>query len=319
MARKPRVHFPGALYHVMLRGNGGQEIFFSPEDRFRFFLLVQEGIERYRHKVHAFCLMTTHVHLAIEVGNIGLPRIIQNLAFRYTRWINWRRGRAGHLFQGRYKAVLVDADAYLLALTRYIHLNPVRSGIVEFPENYPWSGHRSYLGLEDIPWLTTEWVLSMFSQKARSARRAYREFVEQERDGGYQREYGKGSGVDSRILGDTIFLDKVLGQKQEGLGRSVAMEEIVSCVCKEFSLREEELSGSGKDRRVSRVRAVMAWLVQQSGCLTLSELSKRVGRDCSTLSTAAKLLEKEIQTDAELNRYVNNIRKSLLEIQISKA
>jgi REP element-mobilizing transposase RayT len=142
----------------MLRGNGGQEIFFSQEDRFRFYLLVQEGIERYGHKVHAFCLMTTHVHLAIQVGEFGLPRIIQNLAFRYTRWGNWRQSRTGHLFQGRYKAVLVEADTYLLELTRYIHLNPVRSGIVRIPEDYPWSGHRTYLGLETIPWLTTEWV-----------------------------------------------------------------------------------------------------------------------------------------------------------------
>jgi REP element-mobilizing transposase RayT len=102
--------------------------------------------------------MTTHVHLAIQVGEIGLPRIIQNLAFRYTRWGNWRQSRTGHLFQGRYKAVLVDADTYLLELTRYIHLNPVRSGIVRIPEDYPWSGHRAYLGLETIPWLTTEWV-----------------------------------------------------------------------------------------------------------------------------------------------------------------
>lgn len=99
----------------------------------------------------------------------------------------------------------------------------------------------------------------------------------------------------------------------------MTLEEMVSYFCKEFSLREEELSGSGKDRRVSKVRAVMAWLVQQSGCLTLSELSKRVGRDCSTLSTAGRLLEKEIQTDAELNRFVNKIRGDLLEIQTSKA
>ena len=118
--------------------------------------------------------MTTHVQLAIQVGEIGLPRIIQNLAFRYTRWGNWRQSRTGHLFQGRYKAVLVDADTYLLELTRYIHLNPVRSGIVRFPEDYPWSGHRAYLGLESIPWLTTEWVLSMFSRRADHARRAYR-------------------------------------------------------------------------------------------------------------------------------------------------
>jgi len=144
--------------HAPRKRRAGDLFLKCQEDRFRFYLLVQEGIERYGHKVHAFCLMTTHVHLAIQVGEIGLPRIIQNLAFRYTRWGNWRQSRTGHLFQGRYKAVLVDADTYLLELTRYIHLNPVRSGIVRIPEDYPWSGHRAYLGLETIPWLTTEWV-----------------------------------------------------------------------------------------------------------------------------------------------------------------
>ena len=98
MARKPRVHYPTALYHVTLRGNGGQEIFFSQEDRFRFYLLLQEGIERYGHSIHAFCLMTNHVHLAIQVGDITLARIIQNISFRYTRWVNWRQSRTGHLF-----------------------------------------------------------------------------------------------------------------------------------------------------------------------------------------------------------------------------
>jgi putative transposase len=95
--------------------------------------------------------MNTHVHLAIQVGGVPLSRILQNLSFRYTRWVNGRRKRSGHLFQGRYKAVLVDADSYLDALVRYIHLNPVRAGMVKEPEEYRWSGHRAYLGLEKIP------------------------------------------------------------------------------------------------------------------------------------------------------------------------
>ena len=319
MARKPRVHYPAALYHVILRGNGGQEIFFGQEDRFRLYLLLQEGIERYGHKVHAFCLMTNHIHLAMQVGEVGLPRIIQNLAFRYTRWVNWRQNRTGHLFQGRYKAVLVDGDPYLLELTRYIHLNPVRSGIVRRPEDYPWSGHRVYLGLETIPWLTTDWVLSMFSSRADRARRAYREFVEKGKDGGHQGKYGKGSEMDSRILGDTIFIEKVLGQGQEKWKKPVTVERIVSHVCRQFSLREDELSGSGKDRRLSKVRAFAAWLILDSGSLTLAELSKRVHRDSSTLSSAAKFLEKQAQTDAELRQLMSKIREELSKIQISKA
>jgi REP element-mobilizing transposase RayT len=153
MARKPRVHCPGALYHVILRGNAGQTIFFDDRDRARFYLLLQEGTERFRHRIHAFCLMSNHVHLAIQVADLPLSRIIQNLSFRYTKWVNWRQSRSGHLFQGRYKAVLVDADAYLLELTRYIHLNPVEAGLVKEPEEHMGS-HRAYLGLGDS-WLTT--------------------------------------------------------------------------------------------------------------------------------------------------------------------
>ena len=162
-------------------------------------------------------------------------------------------------------------------------------------------------------------MIDVFQEGGSCARRAYRRFVEEGRDGEHQREYGKGSEGDSRILGDTIFIDKVLGQKQERLKRPVTVEEIVSHVCRRFSLREELLSGSGKDRSLSKVRAIAAWLVLESGRLTLAELSNRVRRDPSTLSTAAKLLEQEAQRDTDLNRLMNKIREDLFEIQISKA
>ena len=100
MARKPRVHFPGALYHVILQGNDGQTIFFDDKDRTRFYFLLQEGVERFGHRIHAFCLMGNHVHIAIQVSEVSLSRILQNLSFRYTRWVNRRQGRSGHLFQG---------------------------------------------------------------------------------------------------------------------------------------------------------------------------------------------------------------------------
>ena len=116
MARKPRIHFTGAFYHVMLRGNSGQDIFFSSEDRVRFCFLVQEGVGMYGHRIHAFCLMDNHIHLLIQVGEIPLAKIIHNLSFRYTRYINVSQKRTGHLFQGRYKAILINADNYLLQL-----------------------------------------------------------------------------------------------------------------------------------------------------------------------------------------------------------
>lgn len=307
MARKPRVYYPGALYHVTLRGNAGQAIFFDNRDRTRFYLLLQEGIERFRHRIHAFCLMSNHVHLAIQVGDIPLSRIMQNVGFRYTRWINWRQNRSGHLFQGRYKAVLVDADAYLLELTRYIHLNPVRAGIVKEPEDYAWSGHRAYLGNEVIPWLTTDWVLSQFSKRVGSARRAYGRFIGEGKKGGTRKEYRLGSGTDSRILGDDEFIDRVLEKEEKRTRGRVGLDRILREVCKTFSLGEKDLLVSGRGRRVSRARGMAAWLVVERGISTLGELSRRTGRDVTTLSSAAKRLQIRSKTDLELAEKIEQL------------
>ncbi len=165
MARKPRIHLPGGFYHVVLRGNGGQDIFFSAEDRNHFFLLMQRGISRYGHRVHGFCCMTNHVHLLIQVADEPLSKIMQNLSFRYTRWINKHQKRMCHLFQGRFKAILIDADEHLLELIRYIHLNPVRAGLVKQVDDYVWSSHHAYMGKETLPWLTTDWVYGYFSHQ----------------------------------------------------------------------------------------------------------------------------------------------------------
>lgn len=170
MARRPRLHVPGGAYHVMLRGNGGQDVFFTDQDRLYFYDLVAEGVARFGHRIHGFCLMSNHVHLVVQVAETPLAKIVQNLSFRYTRWINRQQRKAGHLFQGRYKAILVDVDAYLLGLVRYLHLNPVRAGMVEQPEAYRWSGHRSYLGMEALPWLSTEWVLGQFAKRLATSR-----------------------------------------------------------------------------------------------------------------------------------------------------
>jgi len=300
MARNPRVNHPGALYHAILRGNSGQTIFFDDNDRTRFYLLIQEGVERFGHRIHAFCLMTNHVHLAIQIADISLSRILQNLSFRYTRWVNWRQGKTGHLFQGRYKAVLIDADTYLQELTRYIHLNPVRAGMVRETEKYPWSSYRAYLGLETIPWLTTDWVLSQFSKRLSVARRAYMRFIQEGKGGGHQEEYHRGSDTDSRILGDDTFIGRVLDVKQMKQRQKVSLDKIMVKVCRYFSLKEKDLGGVGKDRRLSEVRGIAAWLVLELGACTLGELGKRTGRDVSTLSSAARRLQIRSKTDLKL-------------------
>src|SRR5512146_1265568 len=176
MARKPRLHVPGGLYHVILRGNAREDIFFAAQDRHCLYDLLAQGVARFGYRVHAFCLMTNHLHLALQAGDQSLSAGMQNLAFRYTRYLNARLQRFGHLFQGRFKAYLVDRDRYGLALVRYIHLNPVRARMVKQPAAYSYSSHRAYLGREVLPWLTTNWVLGQFAPRLGMARSRYARF-----------------------------------------------------------------------------------------------------------------------------------------------
>jgi putative transposase len=188
MAQRARIHYPGAVYHVMLRGNGGQDIFVDKSDRIRFYEQLGEGVKRFDVRIPALCLMSNHVHLVVQVAEIPLSRLVQNVSFRYTRYRNAKEHRTGHLFQGRYKAIVIDAETYLLELIRYIHLNPVRAGIVADPADYRWSSHRAYLGKEVLPWLSTDWILSRYSPRKQSARRQYRNFIAEGIGGGYRKE-----------------------------------------------------------------------------------------------------------------------------------
>lgn len=307
MARKPRIHYPGAFYHVILRGNARQDIFFDEKDRYRFYLLIQEGTERYRHRIHAFCLMTNHIHLLVQVADVPLSRIMQNLSFRYTRWANWRQGKSGHLFQGRYKAILIDADEYLLELVRYLHLNPVRAAMAKDPIDYPWSSHRAYCGMEVIPWLCTELTLSSFGRRMDAARRKFREFVLEGVGEGHRPAFHGCTGADSRVLGDDSFAERVLVESEVIPVRRIGIDEVISAVCRFYGVREEELQGSS--HRSSRLRAMAAWVTLDTEGCTITELAKVTGRDLSTLSCGARKLQAKAEKDLRLREERGEIIK----------
>ncbi|MBI2779963.1 MAG: transposase [Gammaproteobacteria bacterium] len=305
MARKPRVHVPGGVYHVMVRGNGGQKIFYDAKDYSRFYLLLQEGAARFACRVHAFCCMGNHVHLAIQVGQVPLSKIVQNISFRYTRWINRRKRRIGHLFQGRYKAVLVDRDSYLLELTRYIHLNPVRGGLVKRPGEYRWSGHRAYVGKEKLPWLTTDWVLSQFGDRQSVAVRRYQEFVSEGAQEGHREEFHRGNGG-TAILGDDRFIEKILHQKPDLISRGLTLNRLVDRVGKEYHLGEGQLAGVSRNRLAAEARAAIGYLTMQTRCGTLTEVARRFGRDVTTLSKGVQRIAERLgRSEAKLKRLLN--------------
>jgi len=310
MARKPRIHYPGAVYHVILRGNGGQDIFFAKADRSRFYLLLQDGAERFGHRIHAFCLMTNHVHLAIQVGEVPLSRIMQNISFRYTGYLNRRKQRTGHVFQGRYKALLIDADSYLVELVRYIHCNPVRAGIVDSPIQYPWSSHRAYLGQESIPWLTTEWVLAQFASEEKKATVLYSDFILEGIHEAHRGEFYSGT-FEGRILGDDSFNEKSLIRAKQRFQSRLTMARLVSAVCEGFGIGPETLAEPGKRQPAATARAVAACLVLEAENLTLTELGNCVQRDITALSRSSARLRDRAKSDDALAGKIAAIRQRL--------
>lgn len=309
MARKPRIHLPGGIYHVILRGNGGQVVFLTDADRCRFFLLLQEGGCRFGYRVHAFCCMTNHIHLVVQAGEIPLSRSMQNLSFRYTRWINGREKRSGHLFQGRYQAILVDRDAYLLELSRYIHLNPVRAGLVARPEEYPWSSYRAYLGQETLPWLTTDWVLAQHGNSRAKARASYQAFVLAGAGEGSRPDF-YGSGLDSRILGDDSFVEKCLASSEKRV-RSLTLQQIIDRVCRLYDLDLADLQAKSQRRKASEARAVAGWLARESGCVTLTDIARRVNRDVGSISSSVRRLTDRFAEEPELARRLSSLNDAL--------
>ena len=178
MARPLRIEFPGAVYHVTSRGNARQPIFIDDEDRGRFLDVLSIVVDRLDWLCHAYCLMGNHYHLLIETLKGNLSKGMRELNGVYTQGINQKYRRVGHLFQGRYKAVLVEKDSHLLSLCRYVVLNPVRVGFVKKPEQWRWSSYRATIGRVRKPaFLTMDWILSQFNGRKRVATEKYREFV----------------------------------------------------------------------------------------------------------------------------------------------
>jgi len=312
MARKPRIHAPGATYHVILRGNARQDIFSDNKDRYRFYEMLQKSSERYQCRVHAFCLMTNHVHLAIQVGDVSLSHIMQNVSQRYTQWFNWRYQKSGHVFQGRYKAVMVDADEYLLELAAYIHLNPVRAHMTDQPGTYQWSSHRAYLGKETIPWLETAFILSQFSPDERKARTKFATFVGERIGDGRRDEFHGERITDSRVFGDDRFIDVVLTAADALPKLKPGVSDVVAAVKKLYGISDDQLMSQGRERVSCEARGLAAWATLEVSSGTLVELANILCRNSSTLTCAVRRIEKLREQDPTLAKRMERLRQELL-------
>ena len=179
MSRPLRLEFAGALYHITSRGNGRNLIYLQDDDFELFLQILAKVCERYNWVIHAYCLMSNHYHLLVETPDANLSQGMRQLNGVFTQSMNRKHHRVGHLFQGRYKAILIDKDAYLLELCRYIVLNPVRANMVSSLEEWPWSSWHCMLGNVESPvWLSTDTLPVQFAKNRQDAIQCYIDFFE---------------------------------------------------------------------------------------------------------------------------------------------
>ena len=314
MARKPRVEFPGALYHVIARGNRRTTLFHDAAD----YAAYLARLERYRHRdrlrCYAFILMTNHVHLLVQTGEVPLSRTMQTLQFTYTQYYNGRYRKTGHLFQGRYQAILCDREAYLLELVRYLHLNPARLRQPQDPWRYPWSSHRVYLGKPGPVEVEAPAILELFHRQVGPARKAYRQFVQEGLGTGHQAHFYET--VDQRFLGDERFLSELqekAEQKHEVrvTGRTVSFARILQAVATVTGHSPALLVRAGRQRDRVAARAFLVYAAREWSGLRVKEVGRRLHRDPSMISrlyagyVAQRTPSWEQQVRAILNIQVN--------------
>lgn len=287
MPRPLRLHVPGAFYHVTLRGNHRQDIFFSPSDRELLDALVQEVISRFCARLHAYCWMTNHVHMLIQVSDAPLGMLMLRIAGQYARAVQKRLRTTGHLFEKRYHAILVDADEYLLELIRYIHLNPVRARMVTAPSQYRWSSHHAYAGTLEQTWVTTDVALSMFHRERQHAINAYLRFVSQEIGVETISPLAECNENEPRILGTDDFAARLLGEAWKPRSRKT-LEELIDNACAAFRLTERELRSTSTARDLTKARAWIAHHAVAERIASLSAVARMFNRSEASLRESVR-------------------------------
>ena len=315
MPRNSRIDAVGALHHIMVRGIEKSEVFRSDADRDHFVERLGGILQETETRCYAWALIPNHFHLLLRTGPVPISTVMRRLLTGYALWYNRRHRRHGHLFQNRFKSILCQEDSYLLELVRYIHLNPIRAGLVRDLNElgrYAYSGHSVLMGKMEKPWQDTKGVLGMFGAKLGHARRSYRSFVERglaqgrrqdltgggllRSAGGWEevkalREENTCQRSDERILGDGDFVARVLSSAEEAMEKRYALRAsgvdlgfIASRVSDVLDVNVDEVWVEGKYRRTVEARSLLCyWAVRKLG-LPMSSLSRKLGISIPSVS-----------------------------------
>ena len=308
MPRTARLDVPDVLQHVMARGIEGRDIFRDTKDRESFLKRLSDLVTKGSIQLLAWCLMPNHFHLLLRTHGMSLATMMRRLMTGYAVWHNRRHDRKGHLFQNRYKSIVVEDDPYFLELVRYIHLNPVRGGIVDSVsqlDRYSYAGHAVLMGHKKFKGQDVEWVLGSFGRRMGAARRRYRDFVaegfhqgprEDLRGGGLIRSAGGREQIasrsreewekgDERILGGGDFVEAILKtSKTPKVKRKPDVTGILDVVAREWKVTAEQVLSKSRNRKISQARRVFFLWAHEEGGASITEL----GRLCGITHSAVK-------------------------------
>jgi len=306
MARRPRVFAPQVLYHVIVRGNHRRATFRTPADYQAYLERLARYLSQCQVRLWAYCLMPNHVHLLAETGNQPLSTFMQRLQQSYTQYFNRTHRKVGHLFQGRYKAIICDKEAYLLSLIRYLHLNPVRAKLVTEPDDYLYSGHRTYLDgratgvLDPAPGLA-----------ALGGRRGYRKFVREGMGEGHQPDYY--DVADQRFLGSERFVDSWQARITDTPSPRPrqSLPRALHAVATGIGTDVAQLQSADRSWAVSQQRTKAAYLLTRQCGYPAGEVAAALNRDPATLSTLLTRFVTRLSEEPVMQRDLARLAKKV--------
>ena len=311
MARPLRIEYPGAYYHIINRGLERRQIFRSPKD-YEYFLGLLEYIhEKYGVVVYSYCLMPNHYHIYLQTPQGNLAKAMRQLDGNFTQKFNKRHKRVGPLFQGRYKAVLVQADIYSLQLSKYIHLNPVKAKMTEKPENFEYSSYSAYLGKVKTPtFLNTEWLLSQFHKTKKKAIKVLRQYTHAIEEDGWipEQETYKGA-----VLAENDFIKDIQERYLEQQDNSEI--PILRLIQKDSRVLRVEKVVNSLNLPLNLQKKILIYALKEFSPLTLNEIGEKLlGLHYSSVSKVVSRLKEQSKTDRQLEGYLTKINLLLTNV-----
>ena len=316
MSRPLRIEYPDAWYHIMNRGGRYKAIFEDRSDYSLFLDLLQETVEIFHINISAFCLMQNHYHLLIQTPEANISRSMRHVDGVYTQRFNKLHGYDGHLFRGRYKSILIDADSYLLEVMRYIHRNPITAGVTK-NLNYTWSSHKAYLSeAKKWNWVSREKILNMLSGNKAVQKTVYRDFVNKSDNDDFSAIYKKmklppmlGSETFLKVIKEHYFTKKRHIEVPESRLLVPGKDTIISAVCTNYKVPISDLLVS-KRGQLNEPRNVAMYLMRHLRGETLSAICKEFGlKKDSSAGSIVDRVKKQIIKDKQLRAKVGEIQK----------